>query len=220
MRKTEQKTSKIFQILFEKGIASGTVLDNQNVTIISRRMVRDCEISQIRKEVGRLGGNPGLKKINNNLDKQNPSKSTSLQFHSSASVTKNNPPAPRKRGMEYADDFLTFWKIYPRKVGKDAAWRVWKARNGIRPAVMDLVTAIQKQTQSIQWQKENGQFIPNPATWLNQGRWDDEPIPINGSVAAGERDVREYQSEKRPTETEQQRQENIKRIADFTSKIG
>ena len=22
--------------------------------------------------------------------------------------------------------------------------------------------------------EENGRFIPNPATWLNQGRWEDE----------------------------------------------
>jgi hypothetical protein len=30
------------------------------------------------------------------------------------------------------------------------------------------------QKTSAQWQKDNGQYIPNPATWLNQGRWDDE----------------------------------------------
>ena len=23
--------------------------------------------------------------------------------------------------------------------------------------------------------RDNGQFIPHPATWLNQERWDDEP---------------------------------------------
>lgn len=27
--------------------------------------------------------------------------------------------------------------------------------------------------QNEQWRKDNGQYIPNPATWLNQGRWDD-----------------------------------------------
>ena len=25
-----------------------------------------------------------------------------------------------------------------------------------------------------QWTKEGGQYIPNPTTWLNQGRWDDK----------------------------------------------
>lgn len=26
--------------------------------------------------------------------------------------------------------------------------------------------------------KENGRYIPNPTTWLNQGRWDDEVTEI------------------------------------------
>ena len=30
---------------------------------------------------------------------------------------------------------------------------------------------------SAQWQRDNGQYIPHPATWLNQGRWDDELTP-------------------------------------------
>ena len=29
-----------------------------------------------------------------------------------------------------------------------------------------------KQTE--QWKKDNGKFIPYPATWLNQERWTDE----------------------------------------------
>ena len=31
------------------------------------------------------------------------------------------------------------------------------------------------EVQSEQWRRENGQYIPNPATWLNQERWNDEP---------------------------------------------
>ncbi len=38
-------------------------------------------------------------------------------------------------------------------------------------------TAIEVQKQSEQWTKDNGRFIPNPATWLNQGRWEDE-LPV------------------------------------------
>jgi hypothetical protein len=46
---------------------------------------------------------------------------------------------------------------------------VWRAR---------LVTgdslAGRRSGEADQWQRENGRFIPNPATWINQGRWDDE----------------------------------------------
>jgi hypothetical protein len=37
-----------------------------------------------------------------------------------------------------------------------------------------MIQAIQTQKKTQQWIKENGQFIPHPYTWLNQGRWQDE----------------------------------------------
>jgi len=81
LRKTQQKTKEILQILIEKRVADGSILDNQNITIISRRMVNDFRISQLRKEVGKLGGNPKLKKSSNFLvnqsDNQKPTPSSS-----------------------------------------------------------------------------------------------------------------------------------------------
>lgn len=69
------------------------------------------------------------------------------------------------------DAFETFWKAYPRKVGKDAARRAFAK---VKVPVETLVAAVEEQKASPQWTKDNGQFIPNPATWLNQGRWEDE----------------------------------------------
>lgn len=183
LREKNKKTEKILQYFFKNGIADGSYLDNQNIIITSRRMVRDFEISQLRREVGKLGGNPGLKKINENLDNQNESKSASLLLQSSSSTSLNNnkpPIVPLKRGTTYTDDFLNFWKAYPKKVGKGAAWKSWKAKTGTRPALAELVNAIVRQSQSDQWQRDNGQYIPNPATWLNQERWEDEVKVIDG----------------------------------------
>ena len=42
-----------------------------------------------------------------------------------------------------------------------------------------ILTAIERQKASDQWTKDNGQFIPHPATWLNQKRWEDETIPAS-----------------------------------------
>jgi transcription elongation factor len=38
--------------------------------------------------------------------------------------------------------------------------------------------ALEWQRKCDQWTKDNGQFVPNPETWLNQGRWNDEPQEI------------------------------------------
>ena len=68
-------------------------------------------------------------------------------------------------------DFEKFWSAYPKKVGKSSAK---KAFSRVKEPVETLLTAIERQKCSVQWSKEDGQYIPNPATWLNQGRWEDE----------------------------------------------
>ena len=84
------------------------------------------------------------------------------------------PPKPPKGGVAYTRDFLTFWDAYPRKVGKDAAWRAWRSRKGDRPPIDAILAAVEMHRESDQWKRDGGKFIPYPATWLNQGRWDDE----------------------------------------------
>lgn len=72
----------------------------------------------------------------------------------------------------YSSDFEEFWKQYPKKVGKGAAWSAWKKAKP--PALAVLFTTLTRQKNSDQWRREQGRFIPNPATWINQRRWDDE----------------------------------------------
>jgi hypothetical protein len=73
---------------------------------------------------------------------------------------------------EYVDDgFNKFWESYPKKVGRDAALKSWEK---VKPPIDDVIYALAWQKQSEQWHKNNGQFIPNPSTYLNQGRWKDE----------------------------------------------
>ena len=68
--------------------------------------------------------------------------------------------------------FERFWSAYPRKVGKKAAQKAWD-RAKDKPGLEDILKAIGRQKLSQQWTRDGGQFIPHPATWLNQGRWDD-----------------------------------------------
>lgn len=76
----------------------------------------------------------------------------------------------------YSEDFEKFWLAYPRKDGKGGAWRSWQKAKG-RPKLAALIMAVAKATASAQWKRDDGQYIPLPATWLNQRRWDDEPKP-------------------------------------------
>lgn len=71
------------------------------------------------------------------------------------------------------DGFQTFWSAYPKKAGKPAAARAWKAAhiNGELSAVLEDVA---NRAASPDWQKEGGKYIPHPTTYINQRRWEDE----------------------------------------------
>ena len=65
-------------------------------------------------------------------------------------------------------------------MGKGAAERSFER---IRPdaALLDgMLRAIETQRQSDTWQRG---YIPNPATWLNQRRWEDEPDGVPAPAA-------------------------------------
>jgi hypothetical protein len=71
--------------------------------------------------------------------------------------------------------FDEFWKHYPRKVGKGAALTAWKKVEAPKSTLLKIITALTWQNKSDQWTRDNGRYIPYPATYLNQRRWEDEP---------------------------------------------
>lgn len=83
-------------------------------------------------------------------------------------------PSPRDVSRADEDRFSRFWAAYPRKVGKQAAKKSWSRLHPSEELTQAILQAVEAQKQSRQWRENNGQFIPNPATWLNQGRWEDE----------------------------------------------
>lgn len=84
----------------------------------------------------------------------------------------NTDRAPRKR--DDGEAFEALWKAYPKKVGKDAARKAFDKRKPDPELLRVMIEAVEKQKDSPQWQKDDGQFIPHPATWLNAGRWLDD----------------------------------------------
>jgi uncharacterized protein YdaU (DUF1376 family) len=86
-------------------------------------------------------------------------------------LTNNHKPITNNH-IDILSDFDEFWSLYPKKIGKNAARKSW---NKIRPNIEAVIQALTWQKQSKQWFEKGGQFIPNPSTWINQHRWDDEP---------------------------------------------
>ena len=68
--------------------------------------------------------------------------------------------------------FEDFWKQYPKKINKKGCFTKFKNIKGIKKEFPYIMEALEKFKQSRQWQ--NTQYIPHPATWLNQERWKDQ----------------------------------------------
>lgn len=103
---------------------------------------------------------------------------TDTDTEQSVHVGSNNSPT-------FAQTFDVFWSKYPKKVGKEAAKKAWSKIKDQKKVLEKIMSALAWQASSDQWTKENGKYIPNPATYLNQGRWEDEPY---GNEAGGEDD--------------------------------
>ena len=87
-----------------------------------------------------------------------------------------------------AERFDAFWNAYPKKVGRGAAEKAFKKIKPSGDLLQKMLDAVEQQRQSDQWRRDNGQYIPNPATWLNQTRWEDEGTaqPNNQDISLDE----------------------------------
>lgn len=95
---------------------------------------------------------------------------TQTQTHIEEETPSTRTPKP----IPYSEEFKRFWSVYPRRVGKANAWVAWRKNH--RPPLPDILDAVQRAIQSRDWQCQAGRFIPHPATWLNQHRWEDEGL--------------------------------------------
>lgn len=90
-----------------------------------------------------------------------------------------NPNPNKKQTTAMPSGFAEFWIAYPKKVGKGAAEAAWKKH---RPDLQTCLAAVAVASRSPDWTKDAGQFIPNPATWLNQRRWEDGATSAPGQA--------------------------------------
>jgi len=105
-----------------------------------------------------------LQTIVTNHDKDGTNRADSL-------IPITDSPLPITSTEVIEDYFQDFWYKYPKKVGIQAARKAWNKAN---PDIIKVIDAINWQRETKQWQAEDGKYIPNPATYLNQGRWMDE----------------------------------------------
>jgi hypothetical protein len=75
--------------------------------------------------------------------------------------------------------FDEFWSVYPKKQSKEKAASSFSKLNDLE---IDLIIEdVKSKSKTVDWTKEGGKYIPMPATYLNQRRWEDSisiPKPV------------------------------------------
>lgn len=87
------------------------------------------------------------------------------------SLVVDSAPSAAPTGPQIA--FSEFWALYPRKTSKIAAEKAWtKITRTVDPAL--IIAAVP--AHIAQWKREQRPLdkVPYPATWLNDGAWQDE----------------------------------------------
>lgn len=83
---------------------------------------------------------------------------------------KNHPIKP---SIETSSDFDVFWKEYPLKVGKQAARKAWEKAIKTTPTAHIILGAKRYANDP----NRHPSYTAHASTWLNAGRWSDDPLP-------------------------------------------
>lgn len=161
---------------------------SQNVTVNSNKMLplnisNSNEMLQIQSQNVTVNSNDLLP--NKNIYKNN---NKNIYAHLENEQVYNHKDDKQKENDSFSSNtikqetknkaikkqFDKFWQAYPRKVSKKEAQKSWKKINPSLELFEKILKALEMVKQTEQWKKDNGKFIPYPATWLNQERWTDE----------------------------------------------
>lgn len=111
------------------------------------------------------------------------------------SVTQTPPSSPQERkgkevntsstaarSTEDDPEFVRFWSVYPRKVGKGEARKAWVrlAKAGI--PVADLIAGAERYRDEVARRRLSEEYIKHPGPWLNAERWTDAPTSAQSGV--------------------------------------
>jgi hypothetical protein len=141
-------------------------------------------------------GKSAKRRANDNERKRNDRNSKDVRNVSASDADKKRTREEKRREDKdqkpYGDDavdpaelFARFWALYPRKVSKDASRKAWDKLDLSAELFETIIQALGAQSLSVDWTKDNGQFIPHASTWLNGKRWEDEvpePAPMGSNV--------------------------------------
>ena len=88
--------------------------------------------------------------------------------------------------MDLEPEFSKFWEFYPKKKSKGDAYKAWKQTSTVRPPLAQVLQAVIVLKNSHDWLRDDGQYVPYPASWLRAWGWADVPEVDKADVRGNE----------------------------------
>lgn len=134
-----------------------------------------------RERKRRSGGNP-VEQAHKEISPTPPKEKLNPPCLPSGDIPPEGETAPLEAKTDWPSDYRQqFWVRYPKRVGKQAAFRVLdRVRKSGRVPWSAFLASVDRYRESVA--ATETRFIKNPATWLNAGCWDDE-INVPGKPA-------------------------------------
>lgn len=111
-------------------------------------------------------------------DQELDTNNNSLKNNSSKSNSNTNTSSSTDDRSPYSESFEKWWEVYPRKVSKGRAWKIWK-QDKLEKRVDELIEKLHRQV-AVQYSGVETQYIPHSSTYLSERRYDDEVEQIKG----------------------------------------
>lgn len=118
-----------------------------------------------------------------------------------------NPPT--NLSVPKISSFESFWEIYPSKKAKKKCQEIWKRRK--LDSIADYI--IEKLNNQLKNDKQwrEGIYIPNPSTYLNQDRWEDEVSSPKENIQAKQKNDNIKKQEELEKASQQRAQEQMQK---------
>jgi hypothetical protein len=89
--------------------------------------------------------------------------------------------AAKPARVALAPGFDSFWAKFPKRRNKAQAEKAWAKLRPEQALVDRIVKAVEVAARRDDWQREDGRFVPHPATWLNARGWEDDDLQPRGN---------------------------------------
>jgi hypothetical protein len=150
--------------VFQEELAHLQIKDNGAYTLVAERLPDGCQVVAACLPQDRLG------KDRTGKDRIEEDKDTLTLKGSSVC-------AP---SVEVESYFDTFWREYPKKKSKGTARKAFE--KALKRTDFDTIMAALRALKGTrEWTKDDGQYVPYPATWLNAEGWNDEVGSADGN---------------------------------------